>query len=144
MILDNQAMYATAQAVTAVGDTASTNVYDHGPGNAGPGAGDMWLFGKTNAAFTTGAGGTLQAVLQDSADNSTFADVQTLTPVLAVAALPANRIIFQVRLPGNLRRYSRIAWRVGTGVMTAGTVTAGAVEDVDIQQYLASGFRVGT
>ncbi|KPU94704.1 hypothetical protein APR50_10500 [Variovorax paradoxus] len=144
MILDNQAIYANAQAITSTGDTASTNSYDHGPGNSGPGAGDLWLVVKTNAAFTSGGAGTLQAVLQDSADNSSFTDVLVVTPALALAALGANKTIAQVRFPGNLRRYTRVAWRVGTAAMTAGTASAFVVLDTDIQQYLASGFKVGT
>ncbi len=143
MILDNQAVFANAQAVTALGDTPSTNSYDTGPGNSGPGYGDLWLLAKVNTGFTSGGAGTLQAVLQDSADNSSFADVMAMSPALALAALGANKAIATVRLPGNLRRYIRVTWRVGTAAMTAGTASAFVVLDADIQQYLASGFKVG-
>lgn len=147
MILDNQATYAAAQAVTATGDTASSNSYDHGPGSSGGGAyspgGGLWVIAKTNAAVTSGGAATVQAVLQDSADNATFADVMTLSPALALAALGANKTIGMARFPGTLRRYTRIAWRVGTAVLTAGTLSAFVVLDADLQQYLASGFKVG-
>lgn len=143
MILDNQTMYANGQAVTSTGDTASTNSYDHGPGNAGPGAGDLWLVARTGAAVTSGGAGTVQVVLQDSADNSAFADVMVLTPALAIAAMGANKTIALARMPGNVRRYTRIAWRVGTAALTAGTFSAFPVLDVDMQQYLTSGFKVG-
>ncbi len=143
MILDNQASYATAQAVTALGDTASSNSYDHGPGNSGIGAGDLWLLAKTVAAVTSAGAATVQAVLQDSADNSTFADVMTMSQALALAALGANKAIAAVRLPGTLRRYTRVVWRVGTAVLTGGTFSAFVVLDRDAQQYLASGFSIG-
>lgn len=142
MILDNQTVYANAQAVTATGDNASTNSYDHGPGNAGPGAGDLWLIAKTVAAVTSGGAATVQAVLQDSADNATFADVAA-SPALALAALGANKAIVLMRFPGNVRRYTRVVWRVGTAVLTAGSFSAFPVLDADIQQYLASGFKIG-
>lgn len=142
MILDNQTMYTSGQAPTAIGDTASTNSYDHGLGSSGAGAGDLWLVVKTSTAFTSGGAGTLQAVLQDSADNSSFADVQTLTPVLALAALTANKVLAVTRYPGVLRRYTRVAWRIAAFAMTGGTVSAFPVLDTDIQQYLGSGFSV--
>ena len=147
MILDNQATYSAAQAVTATGDTASSNSYDHGPGNSGGGAyspgGGLWLVAKTNAAVTSGGAATVQVVLQDSADNATFADVLVATPALALAALGANKTVALTRFPGTLRRYTRVVWRVGTAVLTAGTFSAFVVLDVDMQQYLASGFKVG-
>lgn len=147
MILDNQATYAASQVVTAIGDTASTNSYDHGPGSSGAGAyspgGGLLLVCKTNAAVTSGGAATVQPVLQDSADNATFADVMTIGPALAPAALTANKVIGMVRFPSSLRRYTRVAWRVGTAVLTAGSLSAFVVLDADLQQYLASGFKVG-
>lgn len=124
MYFDNQETFSLAQAVTSTGDTASTNVYDTGS-SADIGIGHpIFVFVKTKAAFTSAGAGTLQVVLQDSADNSTFADVQTLTPALALAALGANKKQVRARLPIGLRRYIRLAYRVGTAAMTAGTVDA--------------------
>lgn len=143
MILDNQTMYANGQAVTATGDTASTNSYDHGPGNSGVGAGDLWLVARTGAAVTSGGAATVQVVLQDSADNSTFADVAVVTAALALAALGANKTLVVARMPGNVRRYSRVVFRVGVAALTAGTFSAFPVLDTDLQQYLTSGFKIG-
>lgn len=142
MILDNQATYANAQAVTATGDTASTNSYDHGPGSPGAGLGDLWLIVKTNAAVTSGGAATVQAVLQDSADNSSFADVMVVNAPAALAALGANKVQAVARFPGRLRRYTRVAFRVGTAVLTGGTFSAFVVFDTDLQQYLPGGFAV--
>jgi len=143
MILDSQMQLSAAQAFTATGDTVSTNVYDTGAA-ADVGAGqNEYIFARTVAAFTTGAGGTLQFVLQDSADNSSWADVQVLTPVLAVAALTANTTQVRARLPIGLRRYLRLAYRVATGVMTAGSVDSYiGVQDVQANTTYPSGFTV--
>jgi hypothetical protein len=142
MILDAQNMLSNGQAVTSTGDTASTDVYDTGAA-ADVGIGyDVYMHVKTRAAFTSGGAGTLQVVLQDSADNSSWADVQTLTPARALAALGANTEIVRARLPIGLRRYIRFAYRVGTAAMTAGTVDAHLALDVQAQQYGASGFSV--
>lgn len=143
MILDQQATYSAGQAVTATGDTPSSNSYDHGPGSAGAGAAPLWLVVKSNVAPTSGGAATVQAVLQDSADNTTFADVMVLGPALAVASIGANKAMAFARFPGTLRRYTRVAYRVGTAVLTAGTFSAFVVMDIDNQQYLGSGFRVG-
>jgi len=143
MIRDNQATFSAAQAVTATGDTPSTNSYDTGPANPGIGIGDLFLVTKTDAAVTSGGAATVQVVLQDSADNATFADVMVLTPALAIAALGANKTISQARFPAVLRRYLRVVYRVGTATLTAGTFSSFVVFDTDLQQYLPSGFKVG-
>jgi len=142
MILDSQMQLSAAQAVTALGDTASTNVYDTGAA-ADVGAGEeQYVFVRTVAAFTTAAGGTLQIVLQDSADNSSWADVNVLSPVTAVAALTANTTQVRARFPIGLRRYLRIAYRVATGVMTGGTVDAYFGSEVQANTSYPSGFTV--
>ncbi len=143
MILDNQATYAAGQAVTAIGDTSSANSLDHGVGNPGPGLAELWLAINVDTTFTSGGAGTLQAVLQDSADNTAWADLMVLTPVLPLSALTAKNILAQARFPGRLRRYSRIGWRVAGAAMTAGTVSARTTMSVDAQQLFPSGFRVG-
>lgn len=142
MILDNQATYATAQTVTATGDTASTNSYDHGPGSAGAALGDLMLVAKTNAAVTSGGAATVQIVLQDSADNTTFADVAAYGGANALAAMGANKTLAVGRLPARLRRYTRVVFRVGTAALTGGTFSAFVVFDTDLHQYLPGGFSV--
>lgn len=142
MLIDTQQEFSVAQAVTATGDTASTNVYDTGAArDVGIGE-EIYAFVRTDAAFTSAGAGTLQVKLQDSADNSTFADVQTLTAVLALAALTADTVIARVRLPIGLRRYLRLAYTVGTAAMTAGTVDAFLATNVQAYQFGSSGFSV--
>lgn len=141
MIKDSMLQFSTAQAFTATGDTVSTNIYDTGQ-TADEGVGhESYLIVKTVAAVTSGGAATVAAVLQTSADNSTWVDA-LVGPAQALAAMGANSEILKTRLPIGLRRYLRVAYRVGTAVLTAGTFDAFIVENVQAQQYGASGFTV--
>lgn len=139
MILDKMTELALAQNIFASGaDVVSTNVYDTGAA-ADVGAGEnLFLFAKTVAAVTGGT--SIQVVLQDSADNSSWADVQSAKAV-PVASATANAVLAKMRLPVGLRRYLRVAWR-NVGANAAGTGSAYILKDVDAQQYGASGFTV--
>jgi len=142
MILDTQETFSDAQSVAAAaGDIVSTNVYDTGAA-ADVGIGNnIYLYAKMNAALV-GAGTSIAVVLQDSADNSTFADVQVVSKVVPVASAVANAELVRARLPIGLRRYLRVAYRITGGTTTAGTASAYLVNDVQAQQYGASGFTV--
>jgi len=138
---DLEEIYSAAQAVVNVGDTASTNVYD--AGNAASSdfsmTGHVWFNVTVNTAFTSGGAGTLQVVLQDSADNITFADVQ-VGGVFALAALVVGAVVFQMQPPVGLRRYTRFAYRVATAAMTAGKVDAYITSDIQRNIARPSGF----
>jgi hypothetical protein len=142
MILDTMEQFAAAQSIAAaVGDIVSTNVYDTGAA-MDVGAGEpMWLFAKTVAAVTSGGAATVQVVLQDSADNSSFADAMS-GPVFALAALGANKVIAKQRLNTPLRRYLRVVFRIAGATTTGGTASAYLAKDVEALQYGASGFTV--
>lgn len=75
---------------------------------------------KVRAAITVAVtGGTsIAAVLQDSADDSSFADVYVGPTVLVAAAL-AGKVLLDMVLPEGLRRYIRIAFR-NVGANAAG------------------------
>jgi hypothetical protein len=125
-MLDSEIIYGEAQAVTAIGDTASTNVYDSGNavlGDFGQTGENLWVQAICSTTVTSAGAPTVQAVLQDSADNATFADVAA-GPVFALAALVAGTTIFALQPPPGMRRYSRIVYRVGTAVLTAGKFDA--------------------
>lgn len=137
MILDGLnsfSLLATGDLPTANGDTASGNVIDQGSA-FGPKQGGAYvapfLVAKAFAGFTTGSAATLQIVLQDSPDNITFTD-RALGPVLAVAACGINAILATFRIPASLQRYLRLAYRIGTGTMTAGAVQAFLTLDTDV------------
>lgn len=142
MILDTQLNFSLAQALTSTGDTASTNVYDTGAAaDIGNGQQELFTFIRVGTAFTSGGAGTLQLVLQDSADNSSWADIE-VSPVYALAALTVNKILRQGRIPVGTRRYLRVAYRIATAAMTAGTVDAYIVLDPQYNTPYASGFTV--
>jgi hypothetical protein len=138
MFIDSQEAFAEAQSVAAAaGDITSTNVYDTGAA-ADIGIGEnMYLTAKMNAALV-GAGASIQVVLQDSADNSSFAD-KIVGPTVGVATATANKNLAKIKLPIGLRRYLRVVFRISGATTTGGTASAYLVKDLDAQQYLPSG-----
>ena len=143
-MLDSQTKLATAQAVTSVGDTASTNILDQGSANSaemGLTGENLWINAFVSTAATSGGSATLQAVLQDSADGSSFADV-VAGPAVAVASLTAGAQLLQIQPPTGLRRYVRIGWRVGTAALTAGAFTAFISNTIQRNVARPSGFTV--
>lgn len=143
-MLDSQTKLATAQAVTSTGDTASTNILDQGSANSaemGLTGENLWINACVTTTATSGGSATLQAVLQDSADGSSFADV-VAGPAVAVANLTAGAQLLQIQPPTGLRRYVRIAWRVGTAALTAGAFTAYISNAIQRNVARPSGFTV--
>ncbi|MDR3005204.1 MAG: hypothetical protein LBV14_13335 [Acidovorax sp.] len=125
-MLDQSTKLATAQAATTVGDTASTNAYDNGSAHSSDismTGENLWINAVVDTPVTSGGAATVQAVLQDSADGTAYADV-VAGPVLALADLKAGATLLQIQPPTGMRRYVRIAWRVGTAALTAGKFTA--------------------
>jgi hypothetical protein len=139
MILDKLLRFSTAQAVTALGDTPSTDVVDTGKGDAGAGE-EMFLFHKIDTSIASAGAATIQFVLQSSADNATFTDEQA-SPALAIADATAGKVI-KHRLPVGLKRYVRVAYRVGTAALTAGAFTSLITKDVPVEAFYASGFSI--
>lgn len=143
-MLDQSTKYAAAQAVTSTGDTASTNVYDAGSAQSSDislTGENLWINAVVDTTATSGGSATLQAVLQDSADGSTFADVVAGAAV-PVASLTAGTVLLQIQPPVGLRRYTRIAWRVGTAALTAGKFTAYVSNTIQRNVARPSGFTV--
>jgi len=121
MIYDNQLKFSDGQAVTVT--AASTNVADLELGHGQYGEGYP-VFAKVvvGETFTAAGAGTLAISLQDSADDSSFANIAS-TATLALADLKAGNQ-FDLALPKTHRRYLRMNYVVGTGPMTAGKVSA--------------------
>jgi hypothetical protein len=143
-MLDSETVLASAQVVTAETDTASTNVYD----SVFPNASDLamtgeqlWIVAKVATTATSGGSATIQAVLQDSADNATFADALA-GPVVPVASATQGAILLVANPPIGLRQYIRIVWRVGTAVLTAGAFDAYVSNTVPRNIARPSGFSV--
>lgn len=142
-MLDLNTKYSIAQAVTSTGDTASTNVFDTGSAASSDiGLNDeLWINVICSTTATSGGSATVQAVLQDSDDNSTFADA-LVGAVLPVASVKQGAVLLQACPPLGLRRYTRIVYRVGVAALTAGKFDA--YVSMDVQRNIArpSGFTV--
>jgi hypothetical protein len=144
-MLDSEIIFAEGQAVTShSADTASTNVYDNGSavlGDAGQTGEHLWVQALVSTTPTSSGSATIQAVLQDSADNSSFADV-VAGPVIAYASAPAGTQLLAVQPPPGMRRYWRIAWRIGVADLTAGKFDAFVTESLQRNVARPSGFTV--
>jgi len=141
MYIDNSLVFSDAQAVTA--SAASTNSLDTSTALRNIGNGQpiyAVVFVHTTVAASGGASNVTFA-LQDSADNSSFADVLK-GPAIAKATLVAGYRAFVVPLPPKLRRYLRINYTVDTNDLTAGKFNAFLTLDLDDNIAQASGFTV--
>ena len=81
--------------------------------------------------------GTLAIALQDSADNSSFADVLAL-PAIAVAALTAGKTYY-IPLPAGMRRYIRANYTIAAGPFTGGTLNAQIVDGMNFIRSMPDG-----
>ena len=136
---------ATGQAVTATAN--STNVVDLSLArDVGEGE-DLYVQFTVGTAFTAGGSATLTPTIVVSAADSlttptTIATAGTIAVATLVAgysfAVPLNPQIASLGL-----RYLGAIYTVATGPMTAGTITADIVTDIqDGKKFYASGFTV--
>lgn len=138
--IDQNLVLSDAQAVTAT--AVSTKSIDTITALRNIGSGEpVEVLVSVGTAFTAGGAATMTVALQDSADNTTFADV-LVSPAIAVASLAAGFEALRVRVPATTRRYIALNYTVATGPMTAGALTA--VLELDRQDNVArpSGFTV--
>lgn len=141
MYTDKLALFSDAQAPTT-GTTASTNVVDTGVAGRGIGSGEpVWLVVQVVTTCTSGGSNTTQAVLQDSADNSSFSTVLSGVAT-AVASLVAGYNLLRVALPLGLRRYIRVAYVIATADLTAGAFDAYLTHDIQDNVAQAPGFTI--
>ena len=124
MIIDKALQVSSSQAVTS--SAASTDVIDFGQTNPNTGMDDRssMVITVSESAAASGAA-TVTFSIQDSADNSTFADV-AVTAAIGKASLTAGQQIV-IPMPVKLRRYCRAYYTVGTGPLTAGKFSAQVV-----------------
>lgn len=132
MFIDKALQVSNEQAVTV--SAASTDSIDFGQANPNVGLDDRsnMVITVDESAAAVGAA-TVTFSVQDSADNSTFADV-AVTAAIAKATLVAG---YQhvITMPTKLRRYCRVYYTIGTGPLTAGKFSAQIV--TGIQQNIA-------
>lgn len=127
--LNYQQFLSANQAITSVGTTISTNVFNTQASR------DIWTFDvpfeiKVDTAFTSAGAGTLTARITTSSDNSTFTDL-VKTKTYTLSELTAGKKIFAGILPQGVKQYIRVEYDVGTAAMTGGTVTAQLPENLE-------------
>lgn len=140
MILDRLLRFSNAQAVTAVATTPSTDVVDL-QNARDMGIGDapaLKLSVSVGTTFASTGAATLQVLLQGSVDNSNWTTMAD-SPVFALATLVAGTRLLDIDMPRPvpgqaLPRYLRLAYVVGTEVMSAGTINGMLV--LDRQDYV--------
>lgn len=130
-IIDKFLQVSAGQAITVT--APSTDVIDAGATKAAGigrdiGSGEP-LYLEVSVATTMTGSGTLTIALQDSADNSTFADVLAL-PAIAVASLTAGKTYY-LPLPAGMRRYIRANYTITSGPFTGGTINAQIVDGMN-------------
>ncbi|WP_076738221.1 Bbp16 family capsid cement protein [Cronobacter sakazakii] len=126
MLLDQQALFSAAQAITA--SSASTNVIDTGSSLDSGKGGDVPLLIQVVEGFNNL---TSLAVTVQTDDNSAFSsatDVITMTIPLASLTLGYKTPV--INLPMKLERYVRLNYTVTGTAPTTGKVTAGVVGGV--------------
>jgi len=117
---DAKLMFSEGQSVTA--DAASTNAIDLGAlvddrgvalSEFGPENGKLRLV-VTLPTVTTKTGTSIKFSLQDSADDSAYADTEIARTVLP-AAMVAGAEMLNIALPPGLKRYIRMYYDVTDG-----------------------------
>ena len=127
MIIDKQLQVSDAQAVTA--SAASTDVIDYGQTNPNSGLNDNVVLAITVDEAATAAGAaTVVFSVQDSADNSSFADVYATTTIGKATLVAGYQIL--IPMPYKHRRYVRVYYTVATCPLTAGKFSAQVVTGV--------------
>jgi hypothetical protein len=139
MIIDKLLQVSDAQAVTA--SAASTDVIDFGQANPNSGINRITTLAITVDETATAAGAaTVTFSVQDSADNSSFADV-AVTAATGKAALPAGAQVL-IQMPVVHRRYVRAYYTVATGPLTAGKFSAQIVTGVQANRAYPDSPRI--
>ncbi len=138
-IIDRFLQVSVSQAITVT--APSTDVIDAGATKTAGlgrdiGSGEPLYLEVSVASTMTGAG-TLAIALQDSADNSSFADVLAL-PAIAVAALTAGKTYY-IPLPAGMRRYIRANYTIAAGPFTGGTLNAQIVNGMNFIRSMPDG-----
>lgn len=128
MIIDSTLEFSNAQAIT--GTAASTNVIDFSGTKVGEGT-PVPLYWSVQTTFDNLT--SLTVSIEDSADNSSFATVQSGPAVLLADLVAGYRGNFSF-LPNKLRRYVRLKYTVAGSNPSAGKIDAGVVYDAQTNQ----------
>ncbi|HDE1913022.1 Bbp16 family capsid cement protein [Klebsiella pneumoniae] len=121
MLLDQQALFSAAQAITAT--AASTNVIDTGSNKDVGKYGDIPLLIQVVEGFNNLTSLTVTVQTDDNSAFSSAADVLSMTIPLASLVLGYKSPI--ITLPMKMERYIRLNYTVTGTAPTTGKVTAG-------------------
>ena len=134
MITDKSLELSEAQAITATGDTNSTNKLDFGK------AGDeiakslnLVVQVTQDADFASAGAATLGVKVQTSDDDSTYETLIELPAVGLTALKKGARPWGFVKIPYGVKRYFKLVYVVGTAAMTAGKVWATLTPSVEVK-----------
>lgn len=121
MLLDQQALFSAAQAITA--SAASTNVIDTGSNKDVGKYGDIPLLIQVVEGFNNLTSLTVTVQTDDNSAFSSAADVLSMTIPLASLVLGYKSPV--ITLPMKMERYIRLNYTVTGTAPTTGKVTAG-------------------
>ncbi|EPJ4918106.1 Bbp16 family capsid cement protein [Klebsiella pneumoniae] len=121
MLLDQQALFSAAQAITAT--AASTNVIDTGNNKDVGKYGDIPLLIQVVEGFNNLTSLTVTVQTDDNSAFSSAADVLSMTIPLASLVLGYKSPV--ITLPMKMERYIRLNYTVTGTAPTTGKVTAG-------------------
>ncbi|MDX7607626.1 hypothetical protein SJS41_19980 [Klebsiella quasipneumoniae] len=121
MLLDQQAFFSAAQAITAT--AASTNVIDTGSNKDVGKYGDIPLLIQVVEGFNNLTSLTVTVQTDDNSAFSSAADVLSMTIPLASLVLGYKSPV--ITLPMKMERYIRLNYTVTGTAPTTGKVTAG-------------------
>ncbi|MHB4873666.1 Bbp16 family capsid cement protein [Klebsiella pneumoniae] len=121
MLLDQQALFSAAQAITAT--AASTNVIDTGSNKDVGKYGDIPLLIQVVEGFNNLTSLTVTVQTDDNSAFSSAADVLSMTIPLASLVLGYKPPV--ITLPMKMERYIRLNYTVTGTAPTTGKVTAG-------------------
>ncbi|MDT9812319.1 Uncharacterised protein [Klebsiella pneumoniae] len=121
MLLDQQALFSAAQAITAT--AASTNVIDTGSNKDVGKYGDIPLLIQVVEGFNNLTSLTVTVQTDDNSAFSSAADVLSMTIPLASLVLGYKSPV--ITLPMKMERYIRLNYTVTGAAPTTGKVTAG-------------------
>lgn len=121
MLLDQQALFSAAQAITAT--AASTNVIDTGSNKDVGKYGDIPLLIQVVEGFNNLTSLTVTVQTDDNSAFSSAADMLSMTIPLASLVLGYKSPV--ITLPMKMKRYIRLNYTVTGTAPTTGKVTAG-------------------
>lgn len=125
-VRDAKLIFSDAQEETTAAAHDSDNIIDLGANGADYGAlKEAHIFVRVNETVTSGGAATVAAKLQDSADASSWADVNNVAiTATGKATLVSGYYMIRAKLPRDLRRYLKIVYTIGTAALTAGSFDA--------------------